>query len=358
MPSTLNIGDTVRFLNATGGGTVTRIKDNLAYVADEDGFETPVLAKECVVVGARTTDGAAHPKAAPAPTSAATPAPTHTPAPEPEPVEETPQGEQLSLILGFEAADLRHLSSTTFDATLVNLSNYYVLYTIATRDRDSADWTPRAAGTIEPSTADFVFELATADLPAVDRIAVQAIAYKPGKDYTLKAPLCYESRLDATRFARLHSFRQSPYFDTPVIEISLSEPPVDTTPLATAPQPAAAASRPAPRPAGPARSKPAAHTPDIIEVDLHASELLDTTAGMSASEILNYQVDYFRRIMDSHLRHPGQRIVFIHGNGDGVLRRALQKELAYRYKDHDVADASFREYGFGATMVTIRRPRR
>ena len=62
--------------------------------------------------------------------------------------------------------------------------------------------------------------------------------------------------------------------------------------------------------------------------------------------------------MDENLRHPGQKIVFIHGNGDGVLRRALLKELNYRYKGHDVADASFREYGFGATMVTIRNTRR
>ena len=43
------IGDTVRYLNAVGGGTIVRIKDNIAYV-DEDGFETPVLLRECVVV--------------------------------------------------------------------------------------------------------------------------------------------------------------------------------------------------------------------------------------------------------------------------------------------------------------------
>ena len=30
------------------------------------------------------------------------------------------------------------------------------------------------------------------------------------------------------------------------------------------------------------------------------------------------------------------------------------KELKYRYKGHDVQDASFREYGYGATQVTIR----
>ena len=37
------IGDIVRFLNSVGGGRVTKIKDNIAYVEDEDGFETPVL---------------------------------------------------------------------------------------------------------------------------------------------------------------------------------------------------------------------------------------------------------------------------------------------------------------------------
>lgn len=36
------IGDTVRFLNTTGGGKITKIEGKMAYV-DEDGFETPVL---------------------------------------------------------------------------------------------------------------------------------------------------------------------------------------------------------------------------------------------------------------------------------------------------------------------------
>ena len=47
-------GDTVRFLNAVGGGKVTRIdeKQNLVYVEDTDGFEIPALARECVVIQA------------------------------------------------------------------------------------------------------------------------------------------------------------------------------------------------------------------------------------------------------------------------------------------------------------------
>ena len=106
----------------------------------------------------------------------------------------------------------------------------------------------------------------------------------------------------------------------------------------------------------PAR-KPEARKPKdigIVEIDLHAHELLDTTAGMSNTEILNYQLDVFRKILDEYKNKKGQKIVFIHGKGDGVLRKALLQELKYKYKNYQSQDASFREYGFGATMVTIR----
>ena len=83
-------------------------------------------------------------------------------------------------------------------------------------------------------------------------------------------------------------------------------------------------------------------------------QLLVNRLLMSTADILNYQIDTFRRIMDQNLRNKGMKIVFIHGKGEGVLRQALNKELNYRYKTHDVQDASFREYGYGATQVTIR----
>lgn len=92
---------------------------------------------------------------------------------------------------------------------------------------------------------------------------------------------------------------------------------------------------------------------DIIEIDLHATELLDTTAGMSPTDIKDYQINIFRRTMDEHLKDKGQRIVFIHGNGEGVLRRAIVDELRRNYKRCDYQDASYQQYGFGATMVTI-----
>ena len=47
----INIGDKVRFLSDVGGGIVRGFqKGNIVLVEDEDGFEIPVPAKECVVI--------------------------------------------------------------------------------------------------------------------------------------------------------------------------------------------------------------------------------------------------------------------------------------------------------------------
>ena len=92
---------------------------------------------------------------------------------------------------------------------------------------------------------------------------------------------------------------------------------------------------------------------DIIEVDLHAHSLLDNMDGLKASDIKEYQMKTFRETMERFKKDIGRQIVFIHGNGDGVLRQAILTELKYTYKHCQHQDASFQKYGFGATMVII-----
>lgn len=94
---------------------------------------------------------------------------------------------------------------------------------------------------------------------------------------------------------------------------------------------------------------------DIIEVDLHIDALLDTTAGMDAASMLKYQLEVFRDTMKTYRHQLGQKIVFIHGKGEGVLRHSILEELRFRYPNCDVQDASFQQYGFGATQVTIHK---
>ena len=109
---------------------------------------------------------------------------------------------------------------------------------------------------------------------------------------------------------------------------------------------------PQPQTHKPARHKQPKEGP--VEVDLHIHELVDTTTGMSNADMLQLQLQTFRDTLDHYKNEKGRKIVFIHGKGDGVLRRAILEELQRKYKNYEYQDASFREYGFGATQVTIR----
>ncbi len=80
---------------------------------------------------------------------------------------------------------------------------------------------------------------------------------------------------------------------------------------------------------------------------------MDTVAGMDNKAMLQRQLKEVRDVMEANSRRIGQKIVFIHGKGEGVLRRAVLDLLKKEYPTAGLQDASFREYGFGATLVTV-----
>ncbi|MBN2261553.1 MAG: Smr/MutS family protein, partial [Prolixibacteraceae bacterium] len=55
------------------------------------------------------------------------------------------------------------------------------------------------------------------------------------------------------------------------------------------------------------------------------------------------------------IKNRVKRVVFIHGVGNGVLKQEIAKRLSSKYARFQFQDASFKEYGFGATMVILRR---
>ena len=206
----------MRYLNAVGGGVVVRIVKDIAYV-DEDGFETPVLARECVVV--EPAEPAK--KSASVPTSKVvevSPVEKGTfaqPADEEDDlaVEERPEGEQLNITLAYVPDESKHLNTTRFSCYLVNDSNYYLYFAYLSRDDEG--WRTRYAGVIEPNIQLLLEEFGQEDVNALERICIQYIAFKKDKHFALKSPVAVEYRLDTTRFYKLHTFRESLYFDEP-----------------------------------------------------------------------------------------------------------------------------------------------
>lgn len=88
-----------------------------------------------------------------------------------------------------------------------------------------------------------------------------------------------------------------------------------------------------------------------MEVDLHIHQLISSTRGLSNYEILTMQLDEAERKIQFAKSKKIQRIIFIHGVGEGVLQQALI-DLFEKYKVAYYA-ASFQKYGMGATEIYI-----
>lgn len=352
----IKIGDKVRFLNSTGGGIVRSLKGNdQVLVEDEDGFEVPALVRECVVIG--ESDMQVHSANRPKPQAPA-PEPRQKQAekrqPEPSAVAETPEGERLNVYLAYLPVDPKAMQQTAYEAYFVNDSNYYLLFNYMNRQHNS--WLSRFDGLIEPNTKIFLEEFGKEALNELERICVQFIAFKKDKPFALKNAVSVELRLDTVKFYKLHCFLENDYFEEgallyPIVrgDVPEKELLVSAAELQEAMQQKAREDRRAPQSIVKKKADSA-----VLEVDLHIHQLLDDTTGLDNAAILGYQLDKFHEILAQYAARKGQKIVFIHGKGDGVLRKAIEKELKTRYKAYYYQDASFREYGFGATMVTIK----
>ncbi|MDE6578832.1 MAG: DUF2027 domain-containing protein [Muribaculaceae bacterium] len=379
------IGDTVRFLNSTGGGKITKIEGKIAYV-DDDGFETPILLKELVVVlpaghepaqkGSRLMfDQEAFDegkKQAPAPKPSKKEEELSKPQPA-LPVEETEYGDRLNIALAFEPSDVKNLDKSRFTAVIVNDSNYQLEFTFLRRAEEERGWTVVNGGTIPPNELLDIANLTHEELPKYDKIVFQCLAFKKDKIFSLQAPVSVMRKLDLTKFHKFHCFRPGVYFENAVIEIPLVKDGVAVKPLEVNAAVLTSALKGdkadktsieeltkkynSDKNAGKKRKDNPADNPHkllpLIEVDLHIGELTDTIVGMEPKDMLELQLDTVRKTMKAHSQRIGQKIVFIHGKGEGVLRKAVLELLRKEFPKAEIQDASFREYGFGASLITI-----
>lgn len=396
----MNIGDKVRFLNTTGGGKIAGFQGkDLVLVCDDDGFEIPTLRSEIVVVetdnynlvrkpvpskeraSTSESDGLSHTsiKAALAAHAAAANGGENG-APEEELLEDDSEpadkeitfqprplerrgADQVNFCIGFLPVDSRALSQTEFEVYLINDSNLYVRILLLTQEGEQ--YSLRHEGLVLPNQKLLLDTIGHTDLPQWERLTFQLLAYKTDKPFALKSPMNITLRVDGTKFYKLHSFAASDFFNDPALvrplvsedrpaqSVSIAAETVEEA-LITPEVVRQSAERPKQQPARVMDKSVTLDRNAIVEVDLHADVLLDSTRGLTPTDILMMQIKAFHDTMRQYAKDKGRRIVFIHGKGEGVLRATLLKELKNHYRHCTHQDASFREYGFGATMVTVR----
>ena len=380
----MKIGDKVRFLSEVGGGRVSGFQGkDIVLVEDEDGFEIPTSVHDVVVV---EQDDYAMGKIISAKMEAQQKAEEHAAtelhqdsrsiksilndhdeqtdmhvdeydAADREitfraPVQEREGGNKLSAYLAFVPVDIKEITHTRFETYIVNDSNYYIHYSYLVAEGNA--WTLKSVGEVEPNTKLFIEEFGREVLNDMGRIGVQLTAYKKDKPFLLKPAIDVQFRIDPVKFYKLHVFEENEFFEQPSLLFTIVDNDEVARPLVVDSKRLKEQMYKDEKIIAHEGKKKRKKDDGTLVIDLHADELLETTAGMNAADILHYQLDVFKKTMDENKKKKGQKIVFIHGKGEGVLRHALVHELNYRYKSCTYQDASFQEYGYGATQVTIK----
>ena len=380
----MKIGDKVRFLSEVGGGRVSGFQGkDIVLVEDEDGFEIPTSVRDVVVV---EQDDYAMGKMISAKMEAQQKAEEHAAtelhqdsrsiksilndhdeqtdmhvdeydAADREitfraPVQEREGGNKLSAYLAFVPVDIKEITHTRFETYIVNDSNYYIHYSYLVAEGNA--WTLKSVGEVEPNTKLFIEEFGREVLNDMGRIGVQLTAYKKDKPFLLKPAIDVQFRIDPVKFYKLHVFEENEFFEQPSLLFTIVANDEVARPLVVDSKRLKEQMYKDEKIIAHEGKKKRQKDDGTLVIDLHADELLETTAGMNAADILHYQLDVFKKTMDENKKKKGQKIVFIHGKGEGVLRHALVHELNYRYKSCTYQDASFQEYGYGATQVTIK----
>lgn len=377
----VKIGDKVRFLSEVGGGVVTGFRGkDIVLVEDADGFDIPMPVRECVVIETddynvptpaakaaakkKEEEQAACPVFVTSKTANASSNIQEVPAgrlAKPEiSVYRQPEmkgGDILNVFLAFVPEDIKAVSTTPFETYLVNDSNYCLYYVYLSAEGKA--WTVRSHGVVEPNTKLLLEEFEKSELNDRERVAVQLVAFKDNRSFVMKPSVSVELRIDTVKFYKLHTFQSTDFFETPALVYDIIKNDLPARQVYVSAEELQEALIQKKTIEDHVSSKPQTIVKrggknGIIEIDLHIGELLDDTRGMSNSEMLNYQLDKFREVLEQYKGKREQRIVFIHGKGDGVLRKALLDELKRKYPNFRHQDASFQEYGFGATMVTVK----
>ena len=414
MAQNIKVGDTIRYLNASGGGVVKRIERGVAWVEGSDGFELPTPIHECVVVDSRDTFVPAYKppvvkRQEPTAQQPKSGAPVATPA-TPEPVESAEQdlsfvaplskgpwfdrsgGEQLQVHVAYLPVSYEHFGQSPYETYLINESNYHLLFTYSTTTT-AGGYKLRSAGVLEPDMRVLVEEFDASEINDHAISHFQFIAYKPERTYRSMPPVERQVRMDVVKLVKRHAFRENPFFDEDALVIPVLEaydgtrqaPAEEPTPVpnrsgalpqraieraeqATAAQKgsqkapqkptkrgAAKPQHEAKRPETPAAPQAVPATPEqtIEKVGLEAERILPNATGMTPHEVLLYQLKNFRRELDKRLDRRGSKVVFIHGAGQGVLHQLIINRIEQDYPMVQYRDVTFDGFPMGAIEVTI-----
>ncbi len=344
----IEVGDKVRFLNEEGEGIVTRIQNQLAYILIEEGFEIPSPVNRLVLIEKKVNQ----PEIKLKPTDADTMNYNFI---EREELSyddisdkiNAPFDEALTNDIYLAFIHENKQKPDSLSLYIINDSKQYLTYCIF--DKKVKDYHFIETGILEPETKIITGEYTKEETVQLSTIAIQGVLFNPSNQ-SKGEWLDREVKINSLYLLDNNYFKENDFFDEPAFILSVLKSEKNQQLLKKQKIDSDISEIPSPH----QEIKP--DKSDIIEIDLHIQELVDDYKNLSPSEMLHIQVNHFRKKLEEciFMNHV-KKVVFIHGVGNGTLKFELRKILSNEYGHYDYQDASFQEYGFGATMVILRK---
>jgi hypothetical protein len=347
----LNIGDKVKFLNATGGGIVRKILDSrLVLVAIEGGFEIPVQASELLLIEPVDTGSRFFDESFSVPEKCEKAEPAGQPSDEPEelPRNVRSSGRSEEIYLVFVPHDQKWLITGYLDVYLVNNTSYDILYNQFRKHKEKG-WSGVDYGSLGAGTRLRIATIHRDELPLWTEGCLQFLFHR---EWNADVPTPFQAEFTITgkKFYSEQNYRESPFVLGKAIVVKITSLEREVTGIKER-QGTAQADHKEPVNSDEFILRHKTGEREAV-VDLHIHELVEDPAAFEKVEILEYQKNYFLRCMESAVAGGFLKVTFIHGIGNGVLREVLL-DLVKKQEGIEVLDAPMQKYGAGAIEVRI-----
>jgi hypothetical protein len=346
-----NIGDKVRFLNDVGGGVISKtINASTVMVKTSDGFEIPTLISELVVVDSTKEQGMAESKT------------INEKAPEtPKPAGS--RNKDMDKLVGESAPVFENIpllavitqksgGNTLLQFNLLNDSEQDIVFVASLQQNGQQSLFEK--GSVEAGVKYLLGEVDNDDAQMYDALVIQYIEYKEEGLFEINEPKTFTFPLAGVNFRQGKFYRNNEYFDHPALIVPMTDNRhskksylADNKTIEKVKSEKDQIRKP--------EAKPKMEV-ELEEVDLHITEIMDNYQHLEPGEIIEVQLARFKTALDGAINDgKTKKIVFIHGVGNGKLKYELRKQLDEKYSRYAYQDASFAEYGYGATMVILKR---
>jgi len=349
------VGDKVKFLNDTGGGEITKVlSKDMVNVLNEDGFEVPVLMEELLKVDQEEDHVQAETFSVTEETEALDDFNVFE--------EEEPSATSLESIndpnnhmyFAFVPVDQAQPQNSNLHLYLINDSDFHAFYLVLLKGESSYSYF--SSGILEDNTKIFLKQVERENLSHLRDFKFQFIFYQ--KAY-FKPLLPFETdlKIKPQKFYKSSTFTENDFFDEYAYLVELKKEEEFRQGLNKLTEKDIQDAIKEKEFSGESKRTERKNNQnnEIEEVDLHIEELVDRPKDLSNKEMIEIQMDKFHEVLQDLLKSKKKKkVVFIHGVGNGRLRYELRKSLDRNYPKLDYQDASFKEYGYGATLVYLK----